>query len=138
MFCSIYVHFSLAKLKSPMISLMSFSNEYLLFLSRSTISLHDTGPKKKKKKEHNSLDFTMCDVCAEIAEGDDERRDFLLKLCVIWNIISAGLQFMNSFLFFQLLKQLLVTDWSTVDLQCLSCTVIQFYIYIFFMIRFFH
>ena len=93
----------------------------------------------QKKKEHHSLDFTMCDVCVEIAEGDNERRrDFLLKLWVIWNIISAGLQFTNSLLFFQFLKQLLVTDWSTVDLQCLRYTVIQFYIYIFFIIRFFH
>lgn len=46
---------------------------------------------KKKKKEHYSLDFTICDVCVAIAKGENaRRRDFLFKLWVIWNIIESS------------------------------------------------
>ena len=72
MSCSIYVHFSLVKIKFPLISLMDFSKEYLvleLFKHFLYMILH-----RKNMLICCSTDLTISGVCEAMGEGDNKRR----------------------------------------------------------------
>lgn len=96
MFCSIYLQFSLVKLQLPLISLMDFSNEYLLFMS--------VIPYRKKKKESYSMDFTVmwCTLNGvHVAMGEGESRRWKLfplnyKWFEIQSVISDWQNIENS------------------------------------------